>query len=98
MKKTLTDVPRGTTGQGFAEQRGAAKNVGLWSMGNLVMQTKEKDCADNDGGQKDLTDVVVKDLLVRGGGITEVGFFFAGRFGGHLADRGGYVLFCVHVQ
>jgi hypothetical protein len=55
-------------------------------LGDLAVKAEQEDCADDDGGKKDLADMVVEYLLIGVGGVAEVGFFLAGRFGGHLGD------------
>ena len=39
------------------------------------MEPQQEDNTKDNGGQKDLTDVVVQYLLVRGGGVADPGFF-----------------------
>jgi hypothetical protein len=64
----------------------------------LVMQPKENDHAKDDGGEQDLSDMVVEDLLVGVGGVAEACLLLSQRF---IAGDGtqclGYVLFYVHV-
>jgi hypothetical protein len=62
------------------------------------MQAKKEDDAEDDGGEKNLSDVIVEDLLVGVRGIVEVGFFLPGCFWADDGiDRDGCVLFYVHV-
>jgi len=44
-----------------------------------VTQAKKEDDAEDDGGEKDLADVVVENLLVGVGGVVE-NWFFVGRW------------------
>ena len=48
----------------------------------LVPQAKKEDDAEDDGGEKDLADVVVKNLLIGVRGVVEDRFFVARCFTG----------------
>jgi hypothetical protein len=62
------------------------------------MQPEENDHAEDDGGEEDLSNVVVEDLLVGVGGIAEVCLLLSWRFTvAHGTQCPGYVLFYVHV-
>ena len=48
----------------------------------LVVETKQNNDTEDDGRDEDLTDVVVKDLLVGAGDVAESGLFLGRCFGG----------------
>jgi hypothetical protein len=62
------------------------------------METKEKkDCADDDGREQNLTDVIVEDFLIGTGSIAGMLFPFGNFLREGRAGWRGYVLFYVHV-
>jgi hypothetical protein len=66
------------------------------SIPSLVVKTKQDDDTEDDRGKENLSHVVVENLLVCIGGVTEAGFLLSRRFNGD-DGTGGCVLFYVHV-
>jgi hypothetical protein len=63
----------------------------------LVMETKKKNRADNDGREQNLTDVIVQDFLIGTGSVAGTFFPFGNFLREDRAGWRGYVLFYVHV-
>jgi hypothetical protein len=65
---------------------------------SLAMKTKKKkDCADDDGREQNLTDVIVEDFLIGTGSIAGMLFPFGNLLRESRTGWRGYVLFYVHV-
>jgi hypothetical protein len=76
----------------------AGADLGRYSRSVLVMEAEQQDDPEDDRCEKDLTDVIIEDLLVRIGGVAERSFFLTRCFpGDDRTDLSGYVLFYVHV-
>jgi hypothetical protein len=71
-------------------------NICIRSGSLLVVEAEEKDDAEDDRSQKDLTDVIVQDLLIGVGGVAEGGLVLCLRGGNGVGRDADYVL-VVHV-